>query len=296
MLSIITAVHNKLQHNKLFLESLKKYTYNKFELIVIDNASQDGSGEFFEENGAVVIRNEKNLCYPESMNLGFKYSKGEYICLLNNDVYLSKHWDKYIIDAMEDKDIKVASPGGIEKIPDRKLAAELYDRWYAIGLKRHVNSNYLQLNKLINLMYGDWDTFTRNIFDKFYPLIIPGIYGCAVFIERRLFEELNGLDIRLQEADWDLALRLEELKNMGRLKHGAMVVTYTFVHHFIRATLKSKPQPFACNHEKLKIEEKWGDLVYKLWPTKEEVTKPAFLEHTYRKIKRNIMRIYYNFL
>ena len=41
MISIITAVHNQLAMNKLFVESLHKYSTMPFELIIIDNASSD---------------------------------------------------------------------------------------------------------------------------------------------------------------------------------------------------------------------------------------------------------------
>ena len=39
MISIIAAVHNQLPINKLFYDSLVKYTYHPFELIIIDNNS-----------------------------------------------------------------------------------------------------------------------------------------------------------------------------------------------------------------------------------------------------------------
>jgi glycosyltransferase involved in cell wall biosynthesis len=48
MFSIIVAVHNQLGHNQLFLESIKQYTTPPYEVIVIDNNSSDGSGDFFE--------------------------------------------------------------------------------------------------------------------------------------------------------------------------------------------------------------------------------------------------------
>lgn len=296
MLSIITAIHNKLEHNKVFFESLVKYTYYSFELIIVDNASTDGSKEFFEKNGAIVIRNEKNVCYPESMNSGARCSKNKYLCFLNNDIYLSKNWDRYIIDAMEKNDIKVASPSGIEKICDIDLREKLFDRWYAIGLKKHVHSDYKNLKRLLEKMYGDWEKFTEDIYKRFYPQIAPGIYGCAVVIDRDFFSQLGGFDIRLQEADWDLTLTTEELKRNGKIKNGVMTVCYSFIHHFIRATLKSKPSPFECNHERLSIGEKWGHKINELWPVKYEVEKPPFFKHQYRKIKRNLMRVFYNIL
>jgi glycosyltransferase involved in cell wall biosynthesis len=61
MISIITAVHNQLAMNKLFMQSLRKYSAMDFELIIIDNASTDGSADFFEAAGAKVIRNDQTF-------------------------------------------------------------------------------------------------------------------------------------------------------------------------------------------------------------------------------------------
>jgi len=55
MLSIIVAVHNQFGHNRLFLEGIRRYTTDPYELVVIDNHSTDGSAEFFEANGCQVI-------------------------------------------------------------------------------------------------------------------------------------------------------------------------------------------------------------------------------------------------
>lgn len=49
MISIITAIHNQLEVNKIFYNSLKKSTFNSFELIILDNNSTDGSSDYFAE-------------------------------------------------------------------------------------------------------------------------------------------------------------------------------------------------------------------------------------------------------
>ncbi|MEY8877752.1 MAG: glycosyltransferase family 2 protein, partial [Leptothrix sp. (in: b-proteobacteria)] len=68
--SIITAVHNQIAVNRWYVEHLKRNTRLPFELIVIDNASTDGSGDYFESVGARVIRNSANYSYPYTQNQG----------------------------------------------------------------------------------------------------------------------------------------------------------------------------------------------------------------------------------
>ena len=70
MISIITGVHNQIGMNRLFCEYLHAHTHHAFQLIVVDNMSSDGSGEFFRQQGADVIRNEENYSYSVIQNQG----------------------------------------------------------------------------------------------------------------------------------------------------------------------------------------------------------------------------------
>ena len=63
MISIITAVYNQIDMNRLFWQYLSKYTDSPFERIIIDNALTDGSRKFFSRWSAYnvkVIANDAN--------------------------------------------------------------------------------------------------------------------------------------------------------------------------------------------------------------------------------------------
>ena len=294
MISIITPIHNKLNHNKLFWESLVNYTFFPFELIIIDNHSTDGSEDFFEAKPfCSVIKLPYNLCYPESINLGLKMAKYEYVCLLNNDVYLGVHWDKYLIEAMEKYNLCGVSPIGVERMPTQELTDKFSHKWKKIGRKKHVKFDEQKLRNLLSQMYGDWEQFCRNIKEEYYPQIIEGIVGCCVMLKREVLEKLGGLDERVQAADWDLYLRIrereEEVGDVVRIK----TVCWSYVHHFIRATLKSKPEPFACKHPKLTIKEKWSqEQLEKYWPFKNEIIpKPSLLKSPLAHLKNKIFKL-----
>jgi len=56
-----------------------------------------------------------------------------------------------------------------------------------------------------------------------------------------------------------------------------MVVGVSFVHHFIRATIKSKREPFACTHERWTIDRKWSQAEQaELWCKPAELTTSSF--------------------
>ena len=70
------------------------YPLNSYEVIVVDNDSQDDSVLFlsnlFKKRIKIIANNKNNYC--QACNLGIKSSKGSYVVLLNNDVKVSKGW------------------------------------------------------------------------------------------------------------------------------------------------------------------------------------------------------------
>jgi hypothetical protein len=112
----------------------------------------------------------------------------------------------------------------------------------------------------------------------YYPQIMEGIAGNCVFLKKSAVEKMGFLDEQIQSADWDIYLRIKKRAEEERDLHRVMTVCWAYVHHFIRTTLKSNPEPFACTHPKRSIEEKWGkEMVQRLWPFPNEVQdKPSF--------------------
>ncbi len=281
MISIITAVHNCLPHNEIFLESLRKYTRSPFELIIVDNASTDGSGEFFQNSGCTVLRNRENLCYPESMNQGLREARGEYLCLLNNDVFCGLDWDRHLIEAMALHKLDIVSPCGIERMPSLPTTDLFSRRWGKVGAKRHLRSDAAALRGVLHSMYGHWEAFCNQVYRLYYPNIIEGIVGNCVFLKRSALEKIGPLDETIQSADWDLYLNIRRRAEERGDIHRVMTVCWAYVHHFIRTTLKNHPQPFACSHPRRSVEEKWTkEEIRRLWPFPHEVQeRPSF----YRK-------------
>ena len=277
MLSIIVAVHNQIGHNQLFLQGIRQYTTGAYEVIVIDNHSTDGSAEFFESEGCRVIRHDRNLCYPESMNAGSRLAKGDWLCHINNDLFVAPNWNQRLIGAMERHRLDAASPLGLEMMPAPKLTDWMQGRWAAIGQGRlSTGKGADQLRVMVQTMYGDWEQFCAEVHRAFSECVFDGIVGSCVMMRKALYDKLGGLDERIQAADWDLyyTLRRRE-RDIGDVKR-VMVLGATFVHHFIRATMKSKREPFACAHERLSIDHKWSPAEQaSLWCKPEEFLLPS---------------------
>jgi len=262
-ISIITAIHNGISFNRLYLECLKKYTYHPFELIIIDNCSTDGSAELFEQSGAVVIRNSKNYSYPYTQNQGIKIATGEYLFFLNNDIIVAPHWDKHLIDIANVHHVDVISAKGIENMGNRK-ETRLYDkRWkrikYPIYALMGINTRTLLW--MAKMMYGNWEKFCARQLEQYNNSIIEGILGNNVMMTRRAIALVGLWDERLQAADFDLFMRVKKRHmEYGDIKP-CQIALGVFVHHYIRLTSKysSKPQPFADKENLINLEDKWSE-------------------------------------
>ena len=85
------------------LESLKNQSYKDFEIILVDNGSEDGSVEYVKDNfpKVKIVELKKNFGFAKAINEGVKVSDAEYVVFLNNDTEVSKDWLKSLIDCAD---------------------------------------------------------------------------------------------------------------------------------------------------------------------------------------------------
>ena len=85
------------------LSSLSKQTYKHFHILVVDNASSDGSIEYMEENypNIELIKLQKNYGFSKAVNVGIQHSKTPYVILLNNDTTVDIHYVEEMVKAIE---------------------------------------------------------------------------------------------------------------------------------------------------------------------------------------------------
>jgi len=89
--------------NCLFGLSKQTYSSDKFEIIVVDNGSQDDSVNFIEQNfsDVILIKNDENLGFASANNIAFRKAKGRYFILLNNDTFPLENWLSALISTAE---------------------------------------------------------------------------------------------------------------------------------------------------------------------------------------------------
>lgn len=202
-LSIIIVNWNGLDVLKGCLESVYEQTKNlDFEVIVVDNNSSDGSVAMVEElfPQVILIACDENNGFAKGNNIGSEAAKGEYLLYLNSDTIvldgaLNKCFD--YIDSREDVDI--FSCRMLNK--DQSLQPNC--------------SKYPSILNMIIFVTGLYRVFPKSTFfgrenmtwfDYKDEMEVEVICGCFMFIRRKCYESVGGMDERFfmysEEVDW----------------------------------------------------------------------------------------------
>lgn len=190
-----------------FLNSLLEQTFENWELLVLDNASVDNSvaivGEYYPP--AKIIRQKQNIGFAKGNNLLIKWSKSDYVLVVNQDIVLDKDYLKVLVDFMQ-KHQQVASAAG-------KLYYWDYENHVmtnsidSFGLKidrRRAISDWLQGQEDVNMQ-------SREVF---------GLSGAAVMYRRKALESVKYclLDEDCEYFDEDFFAYKEDVDLAWRLR------------------------------------------------------------------------------
>ncbi len=162
------------------LASILAQTVRDFEVIVVDDASTDGSLELLRRDypQVTVVVNERNRGLPHSLNRGYRAARGEWVAFLNNDVVLDGEWLRSMLAASELWEDAVLFGSQLLFYDDPRV----------------VNST----GGMMNLAAYAWD---RDIYSLRGPCqASPFIFfpcGAAMLVRRSFLEEAGPLDEEL---------------------------------------------------------------------------------------------------
>lgn len=127
MVSVIVLNYNAAKYARGCLKSVLATKYPNFEVIVVDNASTDGSFELIRRlfAGKVrLLRNSRNVGYAEGNNIGFQHSRGDIIAFLNIDTEVTENWLIELVKALALKEVG-AVQSALIKLNDRRSVDSL---------------------------------------------------------------------------------------------------------------------------------------------------------------------------
>jgi GT2 family glycosyltransferase len=175
------------------LESLQGLDWPALEIVVVDNASGDGSAERLQARfpGAKVVALEVNLGFAGGCNRGAAVAKGDYVAFLNNDARPDRNWLRAAVDALRvDQSIGCVASKILDWEGQAVDFVEAALSFYGQGYKLHT---------------GDPDDAA---FDTGHDVLFGS--GAAIVMPRRIFRTVGGFDDRyfMFFEDVDLGWRL----------------------------------------------------------------------------------------
>lgn len=90
--SIIIPTFNEVALLRECIQAIETYTDSPYEIVVVDNGSNDGTIEYCLKKPITLVSLAENRGFPEACNFGLLAASGSELLLLNNDVVVSQGW------------------------------------------------------------------------------------------------------------------------------------------------------------------------------------------------------------
>jgi len=187
--SIIIVNYNTKDLLRQCIESVFAKTQDiVFEIIIVDNASSDGSQQMIKSlfPNIALVESFENLGFGKANNLGVKYAKGKYLFLLNSDTVLLNNAVKIFFDFYS----QFPTHDTIGSIGAILLNKELVPTASFGVFPTAFNSLRFYWDKFLKKKYSH-----RNFFNKeqsFFP--VDFICGADMFLARSTMSQMGGFD------------------------------------------------------------------------------------------------------
>lgn len=109
-ISVVIPSLNQCAFLRQTIESLKKNTYNDYELIIIDDDSDDATKNYIHTLKCVKVLNKQQAYVNANWNTGISMAKNRYVVVANNDITFSRNWDIPLLKTIQKPDVWIASP------------------------------------------------------------------------------------------------------------------------------------------------------------------------------------------
>ncbi len=110
--SVIIVTWNGRPLLERFLPSVLATEYPNFEVVVADNASEDGTAAWLAASHpeVVVVQHPENWLFARGNNAAVPSASGDVLCFLNNDVEVPPGWLRPLVDTLDDPDVVAVQP------------------------------------------------------------------------------------------------------------------------------------------------------------------------------------------
>lgn len=224
---IILPVYNGLTYVKEALSSILRCSGDcNYRLFIIDDGSDEKTFAYLTEQAEkhpeiILHRNQKNLGFVKTCNLGIQVSSAPYLVLMNSDVIVTPHWLPRLVDCAE-SDIRIASVNPLTNYASN------------INIPIAPGANF----------YG-MDMALSEHSPRSYPDVVTGVGFCmllrrSALIEVGVFDEVFGAGYC---EDSDLCMRLT------RRGYRTVVADNVYVYHKGRSSFADRDASYFHNRK-----------------------------------------------
>ncbi len=293
--SVIIPCWNQLEFTRKCLAALFRQTGSNWELIVVNNGSNDGTADYLagvqdvSPMPVTLIANGTNRGFPEAINQGLQYARGEYLVLLNNDVVVTDGWLEQLIglvsigETTEGREPGSRENGSGEQTTEHTEATEVGEddssRMSSLGERKSFSgdlqskiavvgpmSNYAAPPQLVqDVPYRDLDemkVFASQWRDEHRGkwFTVSKVSGFCLLMKRSVYDTIGGLDERFGLGFFDDDDLAERARRAG---FELAVAQDLFVHHFGSRTFVGNGIDAAklLDENAARFAVKWGDSV-----------------------------------
>lgn len=234
--TVLILSHNTWSFTKQCIESIKTHTVTPHKILVVDNASTDGSAEHLAADPSIFhIENSHNIGFAAGNNIGLSLIDTPFFALLNSDTVVTQNWLKRMSEHLLDKpDIMAIGPRSN----------------YVSGPQMVKNVDYDSILKM-NEFAAKFEATNANPVTYFKRLV----FFCTLF-KKEVLPQCGFLDegfVNGNFEDDDYCMRI--------FKKGfkCVIDNTVFIHHYGSQTFKSNSIDFT------KAMKRNGALFLKKW-------------------------------
>lgn len=223
MLSIILLVWREAEKTKECIDRILKLTDTPFELIIIDNNSEQKIKDYIynlKDNRIKIITHQINEGIAKSYNIGAKASSGEYLAYINSDYYVTDNWASQMIKCLETTKAGMIGP----------MCNATGNRDQFILNQYQLPLRYIKTTHITNLM----------------------------FLTKKVYQEVRGFDENFNPLTYDDLDMAEKIKAIGRKIY---IDGYTFHWHDYNLTKENEDFIKIREKNKLRFRQKWGNKI-----------------------------------
>lgn len=215
-LSIIIVSWNVKQYLRQCVQSIFKYTQDiTFEVIVVDNASNDGSADMVANEFPQVhlIRNATNRGFGAANNQGLAQAQGKYILFLNDDIEIKDNIFKTLVHQYN------ATTEPIGMMGCRLINLD-GSQQYSVRAFPTVWDQTIVLLKLHHLFPSLLNSYWQKNFDYSQEQVVDQVMGAFMFTPKKILDTVGSFDSAF--FNW-----FEEVDLQQRLVQAGYQVLYT---------------------------------------------------------------------